>query len=65
MKERFQNRGYPEEWIDEASLRFDNISQEEGLQPRIKPIQEKRPQCFITYSPLGNVFKNIELKAVL
>lgn len=59
MKERFQMRGYPEEWIDEASKRFDNISQEECLQPKIKPIKEKIPQCFITYSPLGNEFKNI------
>ena len=60
MAAKFKQRGYPEDWIQEAKEKVNHMSQTQCLNSTTKhKPQIKRPQCFLTYSPQGKEIDNI------
>ena len=57
MSDRFQKRGYKEEWIKTATSRFSGITQTECLSNKRPKQTEHRVCCAIEYSPVS---KDIE-----
>lgn len=65
LKNRFLSRGYREEWVDAAKERFDQISQDDCLMPKVKNKkhnnnknnQGSSPICCMKYSPLASEFR--------
>ena len=60
MEEKFKQRGYPNQWIQDARQKVNHLSQTECLKTKAqtKPTQ-KRPRCFMTYSPVGKEIEKI------
>lgn len=61
LTQRFHERRYRREWVDAASARFANATQDQCLTPKSDTVTRKRNStlCVTRYSPLGSEFKKI------
>lgn len=60
LSQRFQERGYKQQWVDAASERFAHVTQDECLIPKSGRAQKQNSTlCITKYSPLGSEFKKI------
>lgn len=57
LKKRFGERGYKESWINDASTRFENLSQLDCLKKKKTNRNDKRIVCAIQYSPLAKAIE--------